>query len=60
MAYIHGGSYIIGSSSYNDFNPELFLEEGVIFVSFNYRLGPVGKYIYIFFLILKNMKFHLI
>lgn len=42
MVHFYGGAFITGNSSYGDFGPDYLLEENVIFVSFNYRLGPFG------------------
>lgn len=42
MVWIYGGSFINGNSSYQRFGPDYLLEQGVIFVSFNYRLGAFG------------------
>lgn len=43
MVYIHGGAFVFGSSHFNGLNPELFIEENVVFVDFNYRLGIFGR-----------------
>ncbi|XP_030752570.1 venom carboxylesterase-6-like isoform X3 [Sitophilus oryzae] len=42
MVWFHGGGFIGGSSSYENFAPDYFLEQGVIYVAFNYRLGVFG------------------
>eukprot|EP01126_Amoeba_proteus_P027571 TRINITY_DN27371_c0_g1_i1.p1 TRINITY_DN27371_c0_g1~~TRINITY_DN27371_c0_g1_i1.p1 ORF type:complete len:535 (+),score=90.41 TRINITY_DN27371_c0_g1_i1:1716-3320(+) len=45
MVFLHGGAFILGSSSHplTSPDPELFAREnGVIYVSLNYRLGPLG------------------
>ncbi len=42
LIYIHGGSFTGGSSNEAHINGEEFARAGVIFVSFNYRLGPFG------------------
>ncbi|VEN60664.1 unnamed protein product [Callosobruchus maculatus] len=42
LVYIHGGAFVGGNSSYQSFPPDLFLEENLIFVMFNYRLGVFG------------------
>lgn len=39
MVWIHGGGFVAGSS---DVPGELFAARGVVFVSINYRLGPLG------------------
>lgn len=40
MVYIHGGAFKISSS--NDYQADYFMDESVILVTFNYRLGPLG------------------
>lgn len=41
MVFIHGGGFVIGSSA--DYtNPSRFVAKDVVFVSVNYRLGPLG------------------
>lgn len=42
MVYIYGGAFVTGSSRLEENNPELFLDENVVFVDFNYRLGIFG------------------
>ncbi|XP_067006818.2 juvenile hormone esterase-like isoform X2 [Anabrus simplex] len=42
MVWVHGGAFLAGSGNKNLQNPELLLDTGVVFVSFNYRLGPFG------------------
>lgn len=42
LVWIHGGGFTGGDSTYRSFGPDYFLEEDVIFVSFNYRLGIFG------------------
>ncbi|CAG9772677.1 unnamed protein product [Ceutorhynchus assimilis] len=42
MFFIYGGGYFSGSSSFNIYDPTAFLEEGVIVVTFNYRLTIFG------------------
>lgn len=43
MIYIHGGGYSVGSSRDFSGQGEGFVREGhVVYVSFNYRLGPLG------------------
>ena len=43
MVFIHGGAFILGSGTYQDYNPEFFMEEQkVVIVTINYRLGPLG------------------
>ena len=40
LLYIHGGTNLVGSG--NGFNASALCEDGVLFVSFNYRLGVLG------------------
>ena len=43
MVFIHGGAYMVGSSAEHRRNGEALVNEGgVMFVSFNYRLGALG------------------
>nr|XP_015839734.1 PREDICTED: venom carboxylesterase-6 isoform X2 [Tribolium castaneum] len=40
MVYIHGGGFTEGMTQ--QYDPRLFVENGVVLVTFNYRLGPFG------------------
>jgi len=42
IVYIHGGSFSTGSSDEKVFDPTKWVESGVIAVTINYRLGPLG------------------
>nr|CAH7767199.1 unnamed protein product [Callosobruchus chinensis] len=42
LVFIHGGSFTGGNSSYAAQPPDLFLDENLVFVMFNYRLGVFG------------------
>ena len=42
MVWIHGGAFVFGSGSQPDFSGEQFAKQGVILVTFNYRLGRLG------------------
>lgn len=42
IIYIHGGSFTGGSSNENHISGVNYAKNGVIFVAFNYRLGPYG------------------
>ncbi len=44
MVWIHGGGYVNGGSSPAVYSGEHFAESGIVFVSFNYRLGRFGFY----------------
>lgn len=41
MVYFHGGGFTIGSG--NILQPDYFMDEDVVLVLVNYRLGPFGK-----------------
>ena len=40
MVWIHGGAFEGGAS--NDYGPEYFMDEDVVIVTINYRLGTFG------------------
>jgi para-nitrobenzyl esterase len=42
MVWIHGGAFVFGSGSQPDFSGEQFAKQGVILITFNYRLGRLG------------------
>ncbi|MFM2482000.1 carboxylesterase/lipase family protein [Celerinatantimonas sp. YJH-8] len=42
MVWIHGGGFVNGGSASPVYNGESFAKQGIIFVSFNYRLGRFG------------------
>lgn len=42
MVWIHGGAFVFGSGSQRDFSGDQFAQQGVILVTFNYRLGRLG------------------
>lgn len=42
MVYIHGGAYIFGSGNVAEHSPEYLVQEGVIVVTFHYRLNVMG------------------
>jgi para-nitrobenzyl esterase len=47
MVWIHGGGNVIGSADFSTpwgTHPENLAEQGVVVVSFNYRLGPFGYF----------------
>jgi para-nitrobenzyl esterase len=44
MVWIHGGAFVFGSGSHPDFSGEKFARQGVILVTFNYRLGRLGHF----------------
>ncbi len=42
MVWVHGGAFVFGSGSSPDFSRAQFAKQGVILVTFNYRLGRLG------------------
>merc|ERR1712080_295469 len=42
MVYFHGGACVIGGGANFFFGPGYLLEQDVVLVTFNYRLGPLG------------------
>ena len=42
MVWIHGGAFVFGSGSAPEFSRAQFAKQGVILVTFNYRLGRLG------------------
>ena len=42
MVYIHGGAFIMGDGASYFFGPNYLLENDVVFVTFNFRLGVFG------------------
>lgn len=46
VVWIHGGGFVIGGSSPAVYEGDAFARRGVIFVSFNYRLGRFGLFVH--------------
>ncbi len=42
MVWIHGGAFVFGSGAQPDFSGEAFARQGVVLITFNYRLGRFG------------------
>ncbi|XP_049299506.1 juvenile hormone esterase isoform X1 [Anopheles funestus] len=42
MVFIHGGAFLFGSGNGDCYSPEYLLQEDVIVVTLNYRLGSLG------------------
>nr|XP_023024106.1 uncharacterized protein LOC111512244 [Leptinotarsa decemlineata] len=42
LVWIHGGAYIAESSTYEYYGPKYIMDQGVVVVTLNYRLGPFG------------------
>lgn len=43
MVWIHGGAFITGSGTYEEVNPQYFIDYNIIVVVINYRVGAFGK-----------------
>lgn len=46
MVFIHGGAFNFGSGSSYEYSPDYLLDENVIVVTINYRLGVFGRHLY--------------
>lgn len=44
MVWIYGGAFIFGNSSSRFYGADNYLQQDMIIVTFNYRMGPYGKY----------------
>jgi para-nitrobenzyl esterase len=42
MVWLHGGGWVWGSGNPVMFNPDYFMDEAVVHISINYRLGALG------------------
>ena len=42
MVFIHGGGFFFGSGDSDEHGPHYFMDEAVVLVTFNYRVGPFG------------------
>lgn len=42
MVWIYGGSFLDGSNNASVYGPDFFMEQDVVLVTFNYRLGALG------------------
>lgn len=42
MVFIHGGAFTFGSGNTFLYGPDYIVQEGVVLVTLNYRLGPLG------------------
>jgi len=42
MVWFHGGGFVSGAGSF--YGPEHLLDEDIVLVTVNYRLGPIGKF----------------
>lgn len=41
IVYIHGGAFMFGSGAI--YQPHILLDKNVVYVTLNYRLGPLGR-----------------
>lgn len=49
LVWIHGGAYVAESSTYEYYGPQYVMDQEIVVVTFNYRLGLFGKLFCIFF-----------
>lgn len=42
MVFIHGGGFVAGAGDIDFYGPEYFMDQRVVLVTLNYRLGPFG------------------
>ena len=42
MVFIHGGAFALGDGTPNTYGPAWLLDHGIVLVTVNYRLGPLG------------------
>ena len=42
MVWIHGGAWLGGSNNHNFYGPHFLMDQNIVLVSINYRLGPLG------------------
>jgi carboxylesterase type B len=43
MVWIHGGAFSCGCASTTTFGPQYIVENDVVLVTLNYRIGPLGS-----------------
>jgi carboxylesterase type B len=43
MVYIHGGGFFSGTGASYLWGPQYLLDKDIVLVTFNYRLGALGK-----------------
>lgn len=43
MVWIHGGGFTFGSGNADFHDPEYWMEQGVVLVTCNYRVGALGR-----------------
>lgn len=42
MVYLHGGAFIMGGGASYFFGPKLLVEQDIVLVTIQYRLGALG------------------
>lgn len=53
LVFIHGGAFMFNHGAL--YGPDIILDRDIVYVSINYRLGPLGKLNYLFFFIPDNI-----
>lgn len=43
MVFIHWGGFIAGRGTSDFIGPEYIMDQNIVLVTFNYRLGPMGN-----------------
>lgn len=43
MVFIHWGAFLAGRGSSDYLGPGYLMDKNIVLVTFNYRLGPMGK-----------------
>ena len=43
MVFLHGGAFVMGGGSSYFFGPNLLMEQDIVLVTVQYRLGALGK-----------------
>jgi hypothetical protein len=56
MVWIHGGGWHFSSGNRDVNGPDYFMDEDVILVTMNYRLGALGEFISRYFSVVLFMK----
>lgn len=47
MVMIHYGAFMSGNGNSDTLGPEYFMDKNVVLVTFNYRVGILGKFSFI-------------
>ena len=42
MYWIYGGALVVGSNTYQEYGPNIWMDQDIIVVAVNYRLGAFG------------------